>query len=109
MGCVLILKTEVVKPLVLLLCSCLRWDLRSAEGLLSVFRVYCALLGPEAIWEFCLWDSWTDRADGKALTSACGLPLAVEDLLKTVVASQPFHIWPISALLFFQHAAVNIN
>lgn len=35
------------------------------------------LFPPGTIWEFCLWDSWRDRADGKTLKSACGLPSAL--------------------------------
>lgn len=79
---VLILKTEVVKPMLFFffLRSCLKWNLRSAEGhtfLLSVFRAHCSLLCPGTIWDFCLWDSWRDRVNGKTLTSACGLPSAL--------------------------------
>lgn len=42
-----------------------------------VFSEFCSLLCPGTIWEFCLWDSWRDRANGKdTATSAHGLPSA---------------------------------
>lgn len=68
MCCVLILKTEVVKPVLFFFffVQLSKVELEVSRGTYLFLECFQSVLFPPGtIWEFCLWDSWRDRADGK--------------------------------------------